>query len=73
MKLASYRVRGRDSFGAVVGEGVIDLKPRLSPRYASVLDLLRAGRRSTPPATRCAAFAPICRLRGGVAAAGAGS
>jgi 2-keto-4-pentenoate hydratase/2-oxohepta-3-ene-1,7-dioic acid hydratase in catechol pathway len=41
MKLASYRVRGRDSFGAVVGEGVVDLKPRLSPRYQSVLDLLR--------------------------------
>jgi 2-keto-4-pentenoate hydratase/2-oxohepta-3-ene-1,7-dioic acid hydratase in catechol pathway len=43
MKLASYRVRGRDSFGAVVGEGVIDLKPRLAPQFASVLDLLRAG------------------------------
>jgi 2-keto-4-pentenoate hydratase/2-oxohepta-3-ene-1,7-dioic acid hydratase in catechol pathway len=42
MKLASYRVRGRDSFGAVVGEGVVDLKPRLAPQFASVLDLLRA-------------------------------
>jgi 2-keto-4-pentenoate hydratase/2-oxohepta-3-ene-1,7-dioic acid hydratase in catechol pathway len=41
MKLASYRVRGRESFGAVVGEGVVDLKLRLEPRYASVLDLLR--------------------------------
>ena len=43
MKLASYRVRGRDSFGAVVGEGVVDLKPRLAPQFTSVLDLLRAG------------------------------
>ena len=42
MKLASYRVRGRESFGAVVGEGVIDLMPRLKPQFASVLDLLRA-------------------------------
>lgn len=41
MKLASYRVRGRESFGAVVGEGVVDLKLRLAPRYESVLDLLR--------------------------------
>ena len=41
MKLASYKVRGRDSFGAVVGEGVVDLKPRLAPRFQSVLDLLR--------------------------------
>ena len=53
MKLASYRVRGRDSFGLVVGKdrnlgadlgadlGVVDLKLRLAPRYTSVLDLLR--------------------------------
>lgn len=46
MKLASYRVRGRESFGAVVGKGldlgVVDLKLRLGPRFASVLDLLRS-------------------------------
>ena len=46
MKLASYRVRGRDSFGAVVGKalmGVVDLKTRLAPQFTSVLDLLREG------------------------------
>ena len=43
MKLASYRVRGRDSFGVVVGEGMVDLKTRLAPQFTSVLDLLRAG------------------------------
>jgi 2-keto-4-pentenoate hydratase/2-oxohepta-3-ene-1,7-dioic acid hydratase in catechol pathway len=46
MKLASYKVRGRESFGAVVGDGaglgMVDLKPRLGPRFASVLDLLRS-------------------------------
>ena len=41
MKLARYKVRGRESFGAVVGEGVVDLKPRLGPHFASALDLLR--------------------------------
>ena len=41
MKLASYRVRGRESFGIVVGDGVVDLKPRMAPHFASVLDLLR--------------------------------
>jgi 2-keto-4-pentenoate hydratase/2-oxohepta-3-ene-1,7-dioic acid hydratase in catechol pathway len=45
MKLASYKVRGRDSFGAVIGEGllegVVDLKTRLAPQFVSVLDLLR--------------------------------
>jgi len=41
MKLASYRVRGRESFGVVVNEGVVDLKPRLAPKFTSVLDLLR--------------------------------
>ena len=47
MKLASYKVRGRDSFGAVIGEGslegVVDLKTRLAPQFVSVLDLLREG------------------------------
>lgn len=41
MKLASFKVRGRESFGAVVGEGVVDLKTRLAPKYSSLLDLLR--------------------------------
>ena len=47
MKLASYKARRRDSFGAVVGEGagegVVDLKTRLAPQFTSVLDLLREG------------------------------
>jgi 2-keto-4-pentenoate hydratase/2-oxohepta-3-ene-1,7-dioic acid hydratase in catechol pathway len=41
MKLASYKVRGRESFGAMVGDGVVDLKTRLTPNFASLLDLLR--------------------------------
>jgi 2-keto-4-pentenoate hydratase/2-oxohepta-3-ene-1,7-dioic acid hydratase in catechol pathway len=41
MKLASFRVRGRESFGVVAGEGVVDLKLRLGPPFASALDLLR--------------------------------
>ena len=43
MKLASYKVRGRESYGAVAGEGVIDLKLRLGPRYETALALLRDG------------------------------
>jgi 2-keto-4-pentenoate hydratase/2-oxohepta-3-ene-1,7-dioic acid hydratase in catechol pathway len=43
MKLASYKVRGRESFGAVVGDGIVDLKLRLGAAYADVLELLRAG------------------------------
>jgi 2-keto-4-pentenoate hydratase/2-oxohepta-3-ene-1,7-dioic acid hydratase in catechol pathway len=42
MRLASYKVRGREGFGVVIGEGIVDLKPRLS-RYASWLEVLRAG------------------------------
>ncbi len=45
MKLASYRVRGRESFGAVVGNGadlgLVDLKSRFGPHFANTLDLLR--------------------------------
>jgi 2-keto-4-pentenoate hydratase/2-oxohepta-3-ene-1,7-dioic acid hydratase in catechol pathway len=43
MKLASYKVRGRESFGAVVGDGVVDLKLRLGAGCDGVLALLRAG------------------------------
>jgi len=42
MHVASYNIRGRTSFGVVAGDGIVDLRPRLAPRYQSVLDLLRA-------------------------------
>ena len=42
MHLASYNIRGRTSFGVAVGDGMVDLRPRLAPRYQSVLDILRA-------------------------------
>ena len=42
MRLASYHFRGRPSFGAVVGEGVVDLRARLS-RFATLLEVFRAG------------------------------
>src|ERR1700756_183528 len=40
MRLASYEVRGRSSYGAVVGDGVVDLRLRLG-RHPTLLDLLR--------------------------------
>ena len=43
MHLATYNIRGRMSFGAVVGDGIVDLRPRFAPRLQSVLDILRAG------------------------------
>jgi len=43
MKLASYRVRERESYGAVVRDGVVDLKLRFAPRHPSLFDLLRDG------------------------------
>src|SRR5271163_4897682 len=41
MRLASYALRGRPSFGAVVGEGIVDLRPRLH-RFASLVEVFRA-------------------------------
>jgi len=41
MRLASYNLRGRPSFGAVVGEGIVDLRGRLS-RFATLLEVFRA-------------------------------
>jgi 2-keto-4-pentenoate hydratase/2-oxohepta-3-ene-1,7-dioic acid hydratase in catechol pathway len=42
MRLASYVMRGRPSFGAVTGDGIVDLRSRLS-RFATLLEVFRAG------------------------------
>ncbi len=42
MKIASYIVRSRPSFGAVVDDGIVDLRQRL-PRFKSLLEVLKAG------------------------------
>ena len=41
MRLASYALHGRPSFGAVAGEGIVDLRPRLH-RFQSLSDVFRA-------------------------------
>jgi 2-keto-4-pentenoate hydratase/2-oxohepta-3-ene-1,7-dioic acid hydratase in catechol pathway len=42
MRLASYNVRGRSSYGAVLGDGVVDLRLRFGARHPTLVDLLRA-------------------------------
>ncbi len=41
MKLATYSVSGKESWGAIAGEGIVDLARRT--KYASLFDALRAG------------------------------
>src|SRR5271170_942719 len=41
MRLASYTLRGRPSFGAVVGDGIVDLRPRLH-RFQTLSEVFRA-------------------------------
>jgi 2-keto-4-pentenoate hydratase/2-oxohepta-3-ene-1,7-dioic acid hydratase in catechol pathway len=41
LKIATFAAGGRTSYGAVVGDGIVDLGSRL--RHKSLLDLLRAG------------------------------
>jgi 2-keto-4-pentenoate hydratase/2-oxohepta-3-ene-1,7-dioic acid hydratase in catechol pathway len=41
LKIASFRTRKGDSFGAVVGDGLIDLSRRAGGKYETVLDALR--------------------------------
>ncbi len=41
MRLASYALHGRSSFGAVVGDGIVDLRPRLH-RFQSLSEVFRA-------------------------------
>jgi 2-keto-4-pentenoate hydratase/2-oxohepta-3-ene-1,7-dioic acid hydratase in catechol pathway len=41
MRLASYNMRGRPSFGVVVGDGIVDLRGRMS-RFSTLLEVFRA-------------------------------
>jgi len=41
MRLASYTVRGRPSYGAVVGDGIVDLRMRFASRHPTLVELLR--------------------------------
>jgi len=41
MRLASYALHGRPSFGAVVGDGLVDLRPRLH-RFHTLSEVFRA-------------------------------
>ena len=41
MRLASYALRGRPSFGAVVGDAIVDLRPRLH-RFQTLSEVFRA-------------------------------
>ncbi|NVO14951.1 MAG: fumarylacetoacetate hydrolase family protein [Rhodoplanes sp.] len=43
MRLASYVTHGRSGFGAVVGNGVVDMRLRMGPRFPTLLDVLREG------------------------------
>ncbi len=47
MRLASYIAHGRTSYGVVTaspaGEGVVDLRMRFGSRFATLVDLIRAG------------------------------
>lgn len=40
MRLASYVTRGRTGFGAVLGNGVVDMRLRFGPRFTSLIDIL---------------------------------
>jgi 2-keto-4-pentenoate hydratase/2-oxohepta-3-ene-1,7-dioic acid hydratase in catechol pathway len=60
MRLATFNVDGRVSYGAVVDGGIIDLGRKLS-KYSSVLDLLRA--QAVAEARAAATGAPDYRIR----------
>jgi len=43
MRLATFSVNGRASYGVVTNKGVIDLGRKLSQRFPTLIDLIRAG------------------------------
>src|SRR5579863_4832350 len=69
MRLASYALRGRPSFGVVVGDGIVDLRPRLH-RFQNLSEVFRgqaldqakaatAGVRPDVPLTEVELLAPL--------------
>src|SRR6185503_286889 len=57
--LATFSTGGRTSYGAVVGDGIVDLGPRL--KHLSLLDVLRAG--ALDMARKAASAAPDIALQ----------
>lgn len=43
MKYSSFSIEGRDTYGLVVGDGVVDLGKRFGDRYADLKALVAAG------------------------------
>jgi 2-keto-4-pentenoate hydratase/2-oxohepta-3-ene-1,7-dioic acid hydratase in catechol pathway len=41
MRLVSFTIRGRPSYGVVVGDGIVDLRLRFGAHFPTLLDLLR--------------------------------
>ena len=42
MRLSSYSYKGQDSYGIVLGDGIVDLKKRVGNKYPDLLSILRA-------------------------------
>src|SRR5437588_12079565 len=42
LRLATFKVNGRVSYGAVTGNGIVDLGKKLA-KYSTLLDVFRAG------------------------------
>jgi 2-keto-4-pentenoate hydratase/2-oxohepta-3-ene-1,7-dioic acid hydratase in catechol pathway len=58
LRLTSFKIHGRVSFGAVTDAGMIDLGARLGGRYSSLLALIQAGEQGLKDA-RGAAWTPF--------------
>ena len=43
MRLATFKANGRTSYGAITGDGIVDLGRKLASKYPTLLDVFRAG------------------------------
>jgi len=60
LRLASFRVNGRTSYGAVTDKGLVDIGRKLSAKYPALVDVLRGD--AIGEARQAAAGEPDCRL-----------
>lgn len=62
LRLATFKIKDREFFGAVTPSGIVDLSARLGSRYGGLIDLIRGGAAALKTAREAAKGTPDAQL-----------
>jgi 2-keto-4-pentenoate hydratase/2-oxohepta-3-ene-1,7-dioic acid hydratase in catechol pathway len=62
MRLVSFEIGGRAKYGAVSGDGVVDLSAKLGGEFANLIDVIRGGDAALEKAHAASSGAPDYKL-----------